>query len=133
MSTQSDALRAYIGEHGIKQKHLVEICQVTTSTMSNILSGRYAISREVAIRLVEKFGFDIHFLMTGQGSLFPVPGSHVRRLDQAHNTGNIVNGSGMISTDASLAVEIAQLREQLEQAKEEKARLLGIIDNLTKK
>ncbi len=132
MSTQSDAVRAYISEHGIKQKHLAEICQVTTGTMSNILSGRYAISREVALRLVEKFGFDMHFLMTGQGSLFPVPGSHVRRLDQTHNSGNIVNGPGMISADASLAVEIAQLREQLEQAKEEKDRLLGIIETLTK-
>lgn len=133
MSTQSDAIRAYIEEHGIKQRHLAEICSVNPGTMSSILSGRYTISREVALRLVEKFGFDMHFLMTGQGSLFPVPGAHVRRIDQGHNSGNIVNGPGVISTDAALAVENAQLREQLAQALAEKERLLGIIETLTKK
>ena len=133
MSTQSDAVRAYIDEHGIKQKHLAEICQVTPGTMSSILSGRNVFSRDVALRLVEKFGFDMNFLMTGQGSLFPVPGAHVRRLDQANNKGNIVNGSGVISADAALAVENAQLREQLAQANAEKARLLGIIETLTNK
>lgn len=131
MSIQSDAVRAYASEHGIKQKHLAEVCGVNPGTMSSILSGRYTISREVALRLVEKFGFDMNFLMTGQGSLFPVPGTHVRRLDQANNKGNIVNGSGVISADAALAVENAQLREQLAQANSEKARLLGIIEKLT--
>lgn len=133
MSIQSDAVRAYVQEHGIKQKHLAEVCGVNPGTMSSILSGRYTISREVALRLVEKFGFDIHFLMTGQGSLFPVPGTHVRRIDQGHNSGNIVNGPGVISADATMAVEIAQLREQLAQSQAEKERLLGIIETLTKK
>lgn len=133
MSTQSDSIRAYIAEHGIKQRHLAEICDVTPGTMSSILSGRYPISREVALRLVEKFGFDMHYLMTGEGSLFPVPGTHVRRLDQTNNSGNIVNGSGHISADTAQALEIAQLREQLAQERAEKARLLGIIEGLTTK
>lgn len=133
MSTQSDSVRAFIAEHGIKQRHLAEICDVTPGTMSSILSGRYPISKEVALRLVEKFGFDMHFLMTGEGSLFPVPGAHVRRLDQTNNSGNIVNGSGHISADTAHALELAQLREQLAQERAEKQRLLGIIETITKK
>lgn len=133
MSAQSDAVRAYITKHGIKQKHLAEICEVTPATMSSILAGRYPISREVALRLTEKFGFDIHFLLTGQGELFPIPGATFRRINQPNNSGQIVNGSGAISiaSDSAAAVEIAQLREQLEREREEKARLLGIIETLT--
>lgn len=135
MSTQSEALRAYVQEHGIKQKHLAEICEVNPGTMSSILSGRYTISREVALRLTGAFGFDVHFLMTGEGSLLPPPGMRFRRIDQSHNTGNIANGGDIrqISGDAALAVENAQLREQLEQARAEKDRLLGIIETLTAK
>lgn len=136
MSTQSDAVRAYITKHGIKQKHLAEICEVTPATMSSILTGRYPISREVALRLTEKFGFDIHFLMTGEGDLFPIPGATIRRINQAHNSGQIVNGSGAISIasdSAAAAIEIAQLREQLAHEREEKNRLLKIIETITTK
>ncbi len=131
MSKQSDALRQYFQAEGITNRELAEKLGKHEGTISNILSGRYGISKDTASHLVELYGFDIRFLMKGEGALFPPAGI---RISQTHNTNN-GNGAGAIHVDAStaLASENAQLREQLAQANAEKARLLGIIETLTNK
>lgn len=131
MSKQSDALRQYFQAEGITNRELAEKLDKHEGTISNILSGRYGISKDTASRLVELYGFDVRFLMKGEGSLFPPAGI---RISQTHNTNN-GTGAGAIHVDASsaLAAENAQLREQLAQANAEKARLLGIIETLTNK
>ena len=131
MSKQSDALRQYFQAEGITNRELAEKLDKHEGTISNILSGRYGISKDTASRLVELYGFDVRFLMKGEGSLFPPAGI---RISQTHNTNN-GTGAGAIHVDASsaLAAENAQLREQLAKANEEKARLLGIIETLTNK
>lgn len=131
MSKQSDALRQYFQAEGITNRELAEKLDKHEGTISNILSGRYGVSKDTASRLVELYGFDIRFLMKGEGSLFPPAGI---RINQTHNTNN-GTGAGAIHVDASsaLAAENAQLREQLAKANEEKDRLLGIIETLTNK
>lgn len=134
MSKQSDALKAYFDAHGVKQRDLAERLGLHEGTVSSILSGRYGISKGTAAKLAETYGFDVIFLMTGEGSLF-APGARIRTSQSVSGTGNIVNGAGTqtITGDAALAMENAQLRDQLEKCREEKDRLLGIIETLTKK
>ncbi len=135
MSKQSEAVREYFDKNGILQKDVCEALGLHSGTLSNILSGRYGISKKTAQKMAAVYGFDISYLLTGEGTLIAPGGFHARRIDQSHNSGNIANGGAIntIAGDSALAVENAQLREQLEQAKEEKARLLGIIETLTKK
>lgn len=127
MSKQSDALREYFEKNGILQKEICEELGLHNATVSNILTGRYQISKTVARKLADAYGFSLSFLITGEGELLPPGGVHIRRVDHVHNTGTINQGDG------ALAVENAQLREQLAQANAEKERLLGIIETLTKK
>lgn len=135
MSRQSDAIRDYFDKNGILQKDVCEALGIHTGTLSNILSGRYGISKNIAKKMAAVYGFDLAFLLSGEGSLISGRGIQARRIDQSHNSGNIANGGEIrqITGDAALAVENAQLREQLEQARAEKDRLLGIIETLTAK
>ena len=131
MSKQSDALRAYFEKNGIPQKDVCEKTGVASGTMSNVLAGRYGISKKMAHTLAAAYGFDIAFLLTGDGDLLPPPGV---RIAQHHNT-NTGDGAGAIHLggDEALRAEVAQLRDQLERERAEKARLLGIIETITGK
>lgn len=130
MSTQSDELKKYFDQAGILQREIAHQLGMHEGTVSSLLSGRYGISKKVARKLVELYGFDLDFLLSGHGSLFPAGGVHVLQSQRVSGNGT---GIQTINRDQALAAEIVQLREQLEQAKEEKARLLGIIETLTKK
>lgn len=129
MSKQSDALREYFHENGISNRDLAAKLGKHEATISNILSGKYGISRETATKLVDVFGFSMRFLLAGEGQLVPPGGI---RINQTHNT-NTGDGAGAIHVDASLQAENAQLRAALERERTEKERLLGIIETLTTK
>lgn len=131
MSIQSEALREFFHDNGITNRDLAERLGKHEATISNILSGKYGISKETAARLSDAYGFSIKFLMTGEGSLIPPGGV---RINQTNNTNN-GDGAGAIHLegDALLRAENAQLREQLDRERAEKARLLGIIETLTGK
>lgn len=115
MSRQSDELRDYFDKNGILNKDVCEATGVAPATLSNILAGRFGISKKMAARLAQVYGFDITFLVSGEGALFPDP--RVRKPAEAHN---------------DLRAEVQDLREQLERERAEKARLLGIIETITK-
>lgn len=129
MSKQSDAIREYFDKNGILQREIAEALGVHEGTVSNILAGRFGISKNIARKMAEIYGFDLGFLLSGEGSLF-APG--VRISQQQRVTGN---GTGIqaVGADQALAIENAQLRQQLEQCRAEKDRLLGIIETLTKR
>lgn len=129
MSKQSDALREYFHENGISNRDLAAKLQKHEATISNILSGKYGISRETATKLVELYGFSMRFLLSGDGQLVPPGGI---RIHQSNNT-NTGDGAGAIHVDAALQTEVEQLRERLTKAEAEKERLLGIIETLTTK
>lgn len=130
MSKQSDAIREYFDKNGILQREIAEKLGVHEGTVSSILSGRFGISKKVAKKLADAYGFNIEFLLTGEGVLCPPPGT-VRISQQQRVTGH---GTGIQAMgDQALALENAQLREQLEQVRAEKDRLLGIIETLTKR
>lgn len=127
MSKQSDALRDFFEKNGILQKDVCEALGFTPATISNILAGRYQISKKVARKLSETYGLSMTFLITGDGELVPPRGVSIRRVDHVHNTG-IIN-----QTDGTRDEEISRLEQQLAQANAEKERLLGIIETLTQK
>lgn len=129
MSTQSDAIRDYFHENGISNRDVAERLGVHEGSVSNILSGRYGISKKIAARLTDLYGFNMRFLMTGEGSLLPPGGV---RIAQHHNT-NTGDGAGAIHLggDAALRQQVEDLQRELEREREEKARLLGIIETMT--
>ena len=125
MSKQSDALRAYFEKNGIAQKEVCEALGLASGTLSNLLAGRYQISKKVARRFSDVYGFSLPFLITGEGDLV-VPGPvNISRVDHVRNTGTINQAS------SSQDERIAQLEQQLDAEREEKKRLLGIIEVLT--
>ena len=126
MSKQSDALRDFFEKNGILQKEVCEALGLTPATISNILAGRYQISKMVARLLADTYGLSMTFLITGEGDLVPPKGVSIRRVDHVHNTG-IIN-----QTDGFRDKEISRLEQQLAQANAEKDRLLNIIESLTK-
>lgn len=130
MSKQSDALREYFETNGILQRDVCEATGMKSGTVSNILSGRFQISKNAARKLASVYGFSIPFLITGEGSLCP-PGTV--RITQAQRVSGNGTGIQSINGDQALAMENAQLREQLAQERAEKQRLLGIIEGLTAK
>ena len=129
MSKQSDAIREYFDKNGILQREIAEKLGVHEGTVSSILSGRFGISKNTARKMAEIYGFDLGFLLSGEGSLFP-PGVRIHQSQRVSGGGT---GIQAIGADQALALENAQLREQLEQCRTEKERLLGIIETLTKK
>lgn len=130
MSKQSEELRKYFDQAGILQREIAESLGLHEGTVSSLLSGRYEISKKVARKMADVYGFDLEFLLTGEGVLVPPPGTV--RISQSQR---VSGGTGIqtIGADQALAMENAQLRDQLEQCRAEKDRLLGIIETLTKK
>lgn len=133
MKTQQEIaaeLREYLLSKERTQKELAEKIGISTAHLSNYLRGTERISRKVADRIVELWP-EIReaFILTGDGALLR-GGGNVQHLERVTNSGSIVNGP-VFSEDAALRAEVAQLREQLERERAEKARLLGIIETMT--
>lgn len=123
MSKQSDALREFFEKNGILQKDVCEATGMGSGTLSNILSGRFQISKNAARKLNAVYGFSIPFLITGEGELVPPGGVSIRRVDHVHNSGTINQGDGDV---AALAAENERLRAENEW-------LRGMVESLTKK
>ena len=121
MSRQADALRLFFDTHGIKQRDIAEKLGLHEGTVSSILSGRYGISKGTAAKLSQIFGFNMMFLMTGEGSL-----------EDDDNQPRFRKALQSRDADA-LRAENAELRQQLEKKSQENDRLLGIIETLSKK
>lgn len=133
MSKQSDALREFFESNGILQRDVCEATGMRSGTVSNILSGRFQISKNAARKLSQVYGFSIPYLITGDGNLVESGAVHIRHVEHVQNS-TINQGDG--SRDA----EVAMLREQLDREREARSRaeaqvsdLTEIIANLTKK
>ena len=127
----ADALRDYLLTKERSQRDIARKIGKSPAHISNYLRGAERISRQVAEKIVELWPeVRLAFLLSGDGPL--LHGQSVQHLEHVTIGGNNLNGS-TINGDQALALENAQLREQLAKAQAEKDRLLGIIDNLTKK
>lgn len=122
-------LREYLLTKVSTQRELAKKLGISATHLSNYLRGTERISRKVADRIVELWP-EIReaFVLTGDGAL-------LRGGVNINNTNNTNTGDGAgaihVGSDELLRAEVQQLRQQLEREREEKARLLGIIETMT--
>lgn len=129
--TIGENFRRYIKSRGLNQREAADRIGISPPHLANLLNGKEKIGYIVAQKMIEAFPeIDAGYLMTGEGVLIPPPGTV--RISQSQR---VSGGTGIqtVGADQALAMENAQLREQLEQCRAEKDRLLGIIETLTKK
>lgn len=122
-------LREYLLTKVATQRELAARLGISATHLSNYLRGTERISRKVADRIVELWP-EVReaFILTGDGPLL-LGGVHI---EQTHNT-NTGDGAGAIHLggDAALRQQVEDLQRELEREREEKARLLGIIETMT--
>lgn len=131
MSKQSEFVREYLRQRGISQRDAAAMIGCAFPTLNNMLTGKRPFNERWATAMQDVWGFRRAFLILGEEPPFG-SGNHYGGI-----VSGTVNGDNhqevTITRSSAMEAENAQLREQLEQAKEEKARLLGIIETLTKK
>lgn len=124
--------KRHLKSKAMSQREAATLIGISAPHLANLLNGVENMGYIVAKKICAAFPeVSPEYLLTGEGVLCPPPGT-VRITQAQRVTGN---GTGIqsINGDQALAMENAQLREQLAKAQAEKDRLLGIIDNLTKK
>jgi len=124
MSKQSDAVKAYIEEHGLVQKDIAQQMGISPASLNNLLNGRDNIGKRRAQRLHELFGFDVVFLLTGEGSLFSGP---IRHVEVSHNSGSSRN-----TVNVGESSDAAALKSKIEALEKENAWLRQMVEKLTK-
>lgn len=124
-------LREYLLTKVATQRELAARLGISATHLSNYLRGTERISRKVADRIVELWP-EVReaFILTGDG---PMLHGNVS-INQTHNT-NTGDGAGAIHivADEALRQQVADLQRELERERQEKARLLGIIETMTGK
>ncbi len=128
---RGESLRRYIKSIGMNQREAAEKIGISPPHLANILNAKDSMGHLVVRKICEAFPeISATYLLTGEGVLLPPPGTV--RISQSQR---VSGGTGIqtIGADQALAMENAQLRDQLEQCRAEKDRLLGIIETLTKK
>jgi len=69
MSIQTEAMKRYFALNGIRNRDIADAMGVAPSNVSNMLAGRDSMGRARAQQLHDVFGFNVHFLLTGEGDL----------------------------------------------------------------
>ena len=130
MSKQSDAVKAYIEQQCLIQREVAEKMGISPASFNNMLAGRDPIGKRRAQKLHELFGFDIVFLVTGEGSLFgDNKPQHTVRVEANHNNGT--NNQNV--TVSSQGADVAALSAQVEALKAENEWLRQMVSKLTEK
>lgn len=125
-------LKTYISAHSRTQREAADKCRISPPHFANLLNGKEAIGYSASRKIAGAFPeIDPDYLLTGDGVLTPPSGTV--RISQSQKVSGGGTGIQSVGADQALAMENAQLREQLAQAHAEKDRLLGIIETLTKK
>lgn len=128
--TIAEELQKYFKIIGLRQKEVAEKVGISKSHASNLLSGRDRFGYISAHKFADAFpDLNVGYLVNGEGAL--INGSS-HRIGSISNSSHIVNGS--VSGDQlALEEENRRLKEELARAAEEKDRLLGIIETLSRK
>lgn len=129
--TIGENIRHHIKAQGLNQREAADRIGISAPHFANLLNGHEKIGYNVARKIFDAFPeIDPGYLLTGEGVLCPPPGTVRISQSQKVNGGT---GIQAVGADQALAIENAQLRQQLEQCRAEKDRLLGIIETLTKR
>ena len=122
MSRQSDELSKYFTLHGIPQTEIAEKLGVTAPVVSNLLAGRGVIGKKRAYQLASAYGFNLYFLLTGEGELLPPQSC------SATNSRNVIQSSpgsqiGTTTSEQELQMECSKLRAEAAALQAENERL----------
>lgn len=63
------SLSDYFKQQGLKQTDIALACGWGKSFVSELLNGKRAIGEETALKLNKVYGFDTHWLLTGEGTM----------------------------------------------------------------
>lgn len=128
--TIAEELRKYFKLLGLRQKEVAEKVGISKPHASNLISGRDGFGYISAHKFADAFpDLNVGYLVNGEGTLIK-GGTH--QIGSISNSSHIVNGS--VSGDKlALEEENRRLKEELAKAAEEKDRLLGIIETLSRK
>jgi transcriptional regulator with XRE-family HTH domain len=135
MSIQSEAMKRYFALNGIRNRDIAEALGVAPSNVSNMLAGRDSLGRARAQTLHDAFGFNVHFLMTGEGDLLapdePKPTVRIEQNGGAHSsqTANVGASEDTVTMRAQLEAQKAQIQA----LKDENFRLWQMIEKMTSK
>lgn len=123
-------LRAYLEARYPTQRAAAAKLGLSPAHLSNYLNAREKISQASAEKIKEAHpDISISYLVMGEGTITASP---------THNIGSITNSRTVINGDChasqlALEEENRRLKEELARAAEEKDRLLGIIETLSRK
>ena len=124
--------KRHIKAKAISQREAADRIGISAPHLANLLNGVENMGYIVVKKIIAAFPeVSAEYLLTGEGVLVPPPGTV--RISQSQKVSGNGTGIQSIAADQALALENAQLREQLEQCRAEKERLLGIIETITKK
>lgn len=118
MSRQTDEMARYFASHGIKNRSIAERLGLTEQTVCNMLKGRDSLGKKRCLQLSEAYGFDLNFLLSGAGTLFPATQSIV-------NSGNVTGNGNSVNisqTNAALQAENERLRNEVEWLRQQLAK-----------
>ena len=111
--TIGENIRHHIKAKGLNQREAADRIGISAPHFANLLNGHEKIGYDVARKMAEAFPeIDPGYLLTGEGVLCPPPGTVRISQSQKVNGGT---GIQAVGADQALAIENAQLRQQLEQ------------------
>lgn len=134
MSIQSEAMKRYFALQGIKNRDVAEAMGITPSNVSNMLAGRDSLGRARAQLLHDTFGFNIHFLLTGEGDLL-APDPQAPHIEASQNGGSHNRQTvtvGQSNDIITLRAQFEAAKAQNQALKEENFRLWQMVEKLTK-
>lgn len=112
MSKQSDEMANYFASHGIRNRQIAEKLGLSDQIISNILKGRDSLGKKRCTQFADAYGFDLHFLLTGEGTLLS-PSQKVEN-GAIVNGGRVEGGINVTATNAALQAENERLRNEVE-------------------
>lgn len=134
MSIQSDAMKRYFALNGIRNRDIADAMGVAPSNASNMLAGRDNIGRLRAMQLHDVFGFNVHFLLTGEGDLL-APEDPKTTFVEARQTGGSHNSQtvtvGQPDDVLTLRAQLEAAKVQIQALKDENFRLWQMIEKMT--
>lgn len=134
MSIQSDAMKRYFALQGIRNAEVAERMGVSRSNISNMLAGRDNIGRLRAMQLHDVFGFNVHFLLTGEGDLLAPEDSKTTFVEARQNGGSHNSQTvtvGQPDDVLTLRAQIEAAKVQIQALKDENFRLWQMIEKMT--
>lgn len=135
MSIQSDAMKRYFTLQGIRNAEVAERMGVSRSNISNMLAGRDNIGRLRAMQLHDVFGFNVHFLLTGEGDLLAPEDPKKTTLVEARQNGGSHNSQtvtvGQPDDVLTLRAQLEAAKVQIQALKDENFRLWQMIEKMT--